>query len=321
MYAASGRFLRSEHTTALARTLGGYILFRRADLQAALYDLARERAAIRFGVQISEARLTPDGVEVVLSDGGTERADLLIGADGIHSHTRGLVFGDGFQRPLGGHYIAITQTLHHGLPLATRGYLGAGQMVSLFPVTPDSVSAVVYVDEGAGRPPQHDALAMRDYLLATCVGFPDEVRRVLGNIRSDDFVFTDVIAQIEMPRIAKGRCALVGDAAHCPTFLSGMGSSLALQDAHILAGCLARSPDDIAAAFSRYEEVVTPIARRYRQSALNARRVILGRGRIQTHLRDLALRVMPERLLERGIRRFIDAERPLVDVPPAAAMH
>jgi len=45
MYAASGRFLRSEHTTALARTLGGYILFRRADLQAALYDLARERAA------------------------------------------------------------------------------------------------------------------------------------------------------------------------------------------------------------------------------------------------------------------------------------
>jgi 2-polyprenyl-6-methoxyphenol hydroxylase-like FAD-dependent oxidoreductase len=162
---------------------------------------------------------------------------------------------------------------------------------------------------------------MRDYLLATCVGFPDEVRRVLGNIRSDDFVFTDVIAQIEMPRIAKGRCALVGDAAHCPTFLSGMGSSLALQDAHILAGCLARSPGDIGAAFSRYEEVVTPIARRYRQSALNARRVILGRGRIQTHLRDLALRVMPERLLERGIRRFVDAERPLVDVPSAAAMH
>jgi len=144
--------------------------------------------------------------------------------------------------------------------------------------------------------------------------------RVLGNIRSDDFVFTDVIAQIEMPRIAKGRCALVGDAAHCPTFLSGMGSSLALQDAHILAGCLARSPDDIAAAFSRYEEVVTPIARRYRASALNARRVILGRGRIQTRLRDLALRLMPARLLERGIRRFVDAERPLVDVPSAAAL-
>jgi 2-polyprenyl-6-methoxyphenol hydroxylase-like FAD-dependent oxidoreductase len=166
---------------------------------------SRDRADIRFGIQISEARLAPDGVEVVLSDGRTERGDLLVGADGIHSHVRGLVFGDGFQRPLGGHYIAVTQTLRHRLPPATRCYLGAGQMVNLFPVTDDSVSAVVYVDEGTGRPPHHDALAMRDYLLATCAGFPDEVRRVFGNIGADDFVFTDVIAQIEMPRITKGR--------------------------------------------------------------------------------------------------------------------
>jgi 2-polyprenyl-6-methoxyphenol hydroxylase-like FAD-dependent oxidoreductase len=317
MYTASGRFLRAERTTALAKTLGGYILFRRADLQAALYGLARERTDIRFGVQISEARPAPDGVEVGLTDGRTERADVLVGADGIHSRVRRLMFGDGFLRPLGGHYIAVTQTLRHGLPTTTRAYLGDGQMVNLFPVSPDSVSAVVYVDGQSGTPPQHDALAMRDYLLATCVGFPDDVRRVFGNIGADDFVFTDVIAQIEMPNITQGRCALLGDAAHCPTFLSGMGSSLALQDAHVLAACLAGSPLDVAAALSRYAEVVAPIARRYRDSALRARGVILGRGLVRTHLRDLILRLMPERLVERGIRRFIDAERPLADIPVA----
>jgi 2-polyprenyl-6-methoxyphenol hydroxylase-like FAD-dependent oxidoreductase len=321
-YTMQGRLLRSERTAALNKMLGGYILFRRADLQAALYELARGGAEMRFGTQIAEARRTEDGVEVVLSDGSMERGDLLVGADGIHSNVRGLVFGDGFERPLGGFYIAVTQTLRHGLALATHSYVGVGRMVNLFAVTDDSVSTVVYVNEGAGEPPKHDALAMRDYLLEVSAGFPDHVRDIVGRIGAEDFVFADVIAQVEMPRITAGRCVLVGDAAHCPTFLSGMGSSLALQDAHILAGCLARSPSDAEAACRQYEEVMTPIARRYHNGARSMRGIILSQSRVEASLRNLALQVVPERLLERGVRRFYDAERPLADVPAVAtAVH
>jgi 2-polyprenyl-6-methoxyphenol hydroxylase-like FAD-dependent oxidoreductase len=177
----------------------------------------------------------------------------------------------------------------------------------------------VYVGASAGPPPHHDPLAMRDYLLATCAGFPGEVRRVLGTIGANDFVFSDAIAQVEMPRITQGRCALIGDAAHCPTFLSGMGSSLALQDAHILAGCLARNPGDLATSLARYEEVMTPIARRYRDSAISAHRAFLGPSPFKARLRDAFLRLVPERLFERGIRRFFDAERPLADLPAPEA--
>ena len=319
MYTMTGRLLRTERTAAMNKMLGGYILLRRADLQAALYDLARDRADIRFGTQISDARVADDGVEVVLSDGRTERADLLLGADGIHSRVRGLVFGEGFQRPLGGHYIAVTQTLRHGLPIATHCYWGAGQMVSLFAVANDSVSAVVYVDDRAGRPPHHDAVALRDYLLAVSLGFPDHVRQILGSISADDFVFADVIAQIEMPHIIYGRCALLGDAAHCPTFMSGMGSSLALQDAHVLAGCLSRSTGDVAAALLQYEGAVTPIACRYRDNARSMRSLVLGRNHVKAHLRDLFLRVVPDGLVARNLRRFFDAERSLPDMPALAA--
>jgi 2-polyprenyl-6-methoxyphenol hydroxylase-like FAD-dependent oxidoreductase len=143
-YTASRRLLRSERTAVLARTLGGYILFRRADLQAALYELVRERAEIRFGTEIAEIVRSADGVEVRLSDGRVERGDLVVGADGIHSRVRSLVFGDGFERPLGGHYIAISQTLRHGLPAVVHSYVSTERMVNLFPVTADSVSAVVY---------------------------------------------------------------------------------------------------------------------------------------------------------------------------------
>ena len=314
-YTAARRPLRTERTAALAKALGGYILFRRADLQAALYELVRERTDIRFGTQIEEASVAADGVEVRLSDGRTEQGDLLVGADGIHSHVRGLVFGGGFERSLGGYYIAISQTLRHGLPAVVHSYLSTGRMVNLFPVAPESVSAVVYVGRSAGLPPHHDPIAMREYLLGTCADFPDEALRVLGDIKASDFVFSDAIAQVEMPRIVDGRCALIGDAAHSPTFLSGMGSSLALQDAHILAGCLARRPDDLATSLTRYEEVMSPIARRYKDSAVSAHRALLGSSPLKAYLRDIVLRVTPDRLFERGVRRFFDAERPLADLP------
>ena len=318
-YTKARRLLRSERTAVLAKALGGYILFRRADLQAALYDLVRERVDIRFDAEIQEVHPVAAGVDVRLSDGRVERLDLLVGADGIHSRVRGLVFGQHFERPLGGHYIAISQTLRHGLPAVVHSYLGTGRMVNLFSVAPDSVSAVVYVGASAGSPPHHDPVAMRDYLLATCAGFPEEVLRVLGNLGANDFVFSDAIAQVEMPRITDGHCALIGDAAHCPTFLSGMGSSLALQDAHILAGCLARNPGDRAAALARYEEVMTPIARRYKDSAVTAHRAFLGASRFKARLRDVFLRMVPQSVLERGVRRFFDAERPLADLPVSEA--
>jgi 2-polyprenyl-6-methoxyphenol hydroxylase-like FAD-dependent oxidoreductase len=318
-FTAAGRFLRRERTAALARTLGGYLLFRRSDLQAALYELVRERTEVRFGTEIVEVRPAAAGVEVQLSDGRTERADLVVGADGIHSRVRRLVFGEGFERPLGGHYIAISQAFRHGLPPVCHSYVSVGRMVNLFPVDPGSVSAVVYLGAGAGAPPHPDALAMRAYLLATCRGFPGEVRRVLDTIAVDDFVFSDAITQVEMPRITQGRCALLGDAAHCPTFLSGMGSSLALQDAHILAGCLARSPGDLAIALARYEEVMTPIARRYHDSAIRAHAALLSTSRVKARLRDLVLRHLPDRLFERGIRQFFDSERPLANLPPPGA--
>jgi 2-polyprenyl-6-methoxyphenol hydroxylase-like FAD-dependent oxidoreductase len=160
---------------------------------------------------------------------------------------------------------------------------------------------------------------MRDYLLAICAGFPDEVRRVLAHIGADDFIFSDAIAQVEMPHITRGRCALIGDAAHCPTFLSGMGASLALQDAHILAGCLARSPGDLASSLPRYEEVASAIARRYHDSAVRAHAMFLSASRLKARLRDLILPLVPDRLFERGMRRFIDAERPLADLPERPA--
>jgi len=130
-YTKARQLLRRERTAVLAKALGGYILFRRADLQGALYDLVRDRVDTRFDAEIQKVHSIAAGVEVRLSDGRVERGDVLVGADGIHSRVRALVFGQNFERPLGGHYIAISQTLRHGLPVFVHSYLSTGKMVNL----------------------------------------------------------------------------------------------------------------------------------------------------------------------------------------------
>jgi 2-polyprenyl-6-methoxyphenol hydroxylase-like FAD-dependent oxidoreductase len=70
----------------------------------------------------------------------------------------------------------------------------------------------------------------------------------------------DSVSQIRMPGWSKGRVALVGDAAYAPSFVTGQGSSLALAGAYVLAGGLARHPDDPATAFASYEREYRPFA-------------------------------------------------------------
>jgi hypothetical protein len=64
---------------------------------------------------------------------------------------------------------------------------------------------------------------------------------------------------------------------------------------------------------------MTPIARRYKKSAVSAHRAFLGSSPIKARLRDVILRWLPERLLERGVRRFFDAERSPADLPASGA--
>jgi 2-polyprenyl-6-methoxyphenol hydroxylase-like FAD-dependent oxidoreductase len=79
--------------------------------------------------------------------------------------------------------------------------------------------------------------------------------------RADDFYF-DAFTQVHMPTVSQGRVTLVGDAGYCASPLSGMGTSLALVGAYVLAGEL-RSADSldaqqIQAALGKYEAVMRP---------------------------------------------------------------
>lgn len=107
LHNAAGRPLRETRIGQLDGAVGGYLMLRRSDLHAALYERVRDRVEIRFGQRAASFTEDGGGVAVTLGDGATARADVLIGADGVHSAVRRALYGQEGERPLGGSYIAL----------------------------------------------------------------------------------------------------------------------------------------------------------------------------------------------------------------------
>ncbi len=94
-----------------------------------------------------------------------------------------------------------------------------------------------------------------------------ECPRILAAMENVSGIYFDRVSQIRMDRWAKGRTALIGDAAACVSLLAGEGTGLAMAEAYVLAGELQRCGDDHIAAFARYQERMMPFLKRKQESA------------------------------------------------------
>lgn len=229
---------------------------RRGDLAEVLHDAVRDNTEFLFDDSIDTLEQHDDGVDVTFHGGARRTFDLVVAADGLHSHTRSLVFGpeERFHHYLG--YCFAGFTLHNDLGLSHEGVLWNN------PPRAAALYAVGAGDELFGflnfaRPePPFDAFrnpaAQRDLVASVFADDQWHIPRLVDAMRTADDLFFDVVSQIHMPRWSSGRVALVGDAAYAPSFLTGQGSSLALVGAYMLAGELATQADHTA-AFTAYE--------------------------------------------------------------------
>ena len=229
---------------------------RRGDLAAVLYAATRDDVTYRFDDSIEVLDEDPDGVDVTFRSGVRGRFDLVIGADGLHSRTRALVFGpeEQFHHYLG--YCFAGFTMPNPLGLSHEGLMWnvPGRAAALYAVG-DHPQVHGFLNFALPEPPFaafRDPAAQRDLVAAVFADDGWEVPGMVSAMRVADDLFFDVISQIRMPGWSRGRVALVGDAAYAPSFLTGQGSSMALVGAYMLAGSLAALPDH-AAAFAAYE--------------------------------------------------------------------
>jgi 2-polyprenyl-6-methoxyphenol hydroxylase-like FAD-dependent oxidoreductase len=239
-----------------AEFAGGDIEVRRRDLSRVFYEHSAERAEYLFGDTITNLVETADGVSVDFARSTSRTVDLVVGADGLHSGVRRLLFGaeSRFVRHLG-FYLAgwdLPNRLHVGT--TPQQYNVPGRMASISADHGNRDRAGAFVVFASPRLDfdWHDIKQQKKLIADAFVGLPWHVPHLLDTLHDAQELYFDSISRVTVPRWSTGRFALLGDAAWGVT-LGGMGVGTSVVGAYVLAGELAAARGDHRTALAAYE--------------------------------------------------------------------
>jgi 2-polyprenyl-6-methoxyphenol hydroxylase-like FAD-dependent oxidoreductase len=273
----------------------------RGDIEDVLYRAVTAQASgqgadaveIRFGTSIAGVEQDPDGVDVTLSDGTVERADLLVGADGLHSATRRLVLGPEDDLRLDLNHMAgvfTLDTLPDGVePGVTASLTDTGRTLAVVSLGEDR--AVAFFGYRTERPMDELADGPQVALRRAYGDMGWVAPDVLDQLARAESVYFDTISQIVIDRWSQGRVVLLGDAAWCVTLFAGDGSALAVAGADALGAALERHPDDLPVALREWEAEIRPEAERKQKLGRQIKGLYAPTDRFSLWVRDLPLRL------------------------------
>lgn len=235
----------------------------RGDLAQILYNHTKDNVEYIFDNQIVSVNEFEIGIKVKFQKGEERIFDLVICADGIRSRTRSLIFGDEpvvrFLKLYVSYFtIPKTPSDNHW----ARWYNATNSRVVF--IRPDNVGTSRASFSFLSEPKGYEKLSVAEQKSILKEKFADagwEASRILAALDNDTEIYFDGISQVIAPSWSKGRCAMTGDAAFCPSPLSGMGASLSIVGAYILAGELSRH-SEYKEAFAAYEKLLRPYVNR-----------------------------------------------------------
>lgn len=247
----------------------------RDDLSEIYYQASRDDADYRFGDRITS--ISDDGT-VSFQNAADERFDIIIGADGLHSGVRRLVFGENVSEQFLGGYLAVVSV--------PKSLAREGQMAGVYePRRMAMVYTADHLDDARAVfvfRPEHqldydhrDVERQKAQLGAAFAGMGGQVDRWLVELDSTPAFYFDAITQLQMDTWTRGRVTLVEDAGYCPGPAVGGSTSLAVYGAYVLATELRRAARDYAAAFAAYETAMRgPVLSSRALAKVNAKTVV-----------------------------------------------
>src|SRR5690625_2243144 len=287
------RIAHMDPRSLLDRVGDRYVSIARADLAAVLFEALDDTTEIIYGETV--AALDDDGerVRVEFTSGKTQDFDLVVGADGLHSRVRELVFGpeEAFEN-----YLGLTVAAFEVDNYAPRDELVAithtevGVQALRFALR-DGGTMFYFIFQHEGELP-HDSAAQQRLLRERLNDVGWEVPRILDRLPDARTFYMDRASQIRMPTWSRGRTVLIGDAAACPSLLAGQGAALAVVEAYVLAAELARSNGDHTVGFEAYERQLASMVRKKQDAALGSDLMFAPRNRRQLWTRNTMLKFM-----------------------------
>lgn len=255
-----------------AEVISGELEIFWGDLARILHDAVREDVHYRFGVRVTALSDVGQRIEVTFSDASTGKYDLVIGADGLHSGVRGLVFGpeEQYVTPLGQHFGFFDMENRLRLDHCGMACRLSGRTVMLQATAPDqSARASFYITDPQLVFDYRATEANKRLFAERFIGMGWEVPNLLKGLAKAPEVYFDSIAQVHLSSYSRGRVCLIGDAAWCASPRSGMGTSLAAVGAYVLAHELRAGGGDYAAAFAQYQQLLAPYVARCQKLAID----------------------------------------------------
>lgn len=226
----------------------------RGDLARLLYEPAQKHATYRFGDSIEALSEVGEMVSVTFQSGQTETFDAVVIAEGVGSATRDIIFpGENDPRWLDMSigYFTVPKTAADD-KLWRWYHTTGGRSASLRPDQHGTMRAMLTVQKPAGEEADMTPEQQKEWLAEQFRDVEWETPRILEAMADTEDFYFDVLRQVQMPTWSKGRVVLTGDAAWCVTPLGGVGATLAVIGAYVLAGEMAEQ-GDVVSAFTRYE--------------------------------------------------------------------
>ncbi len=287
-----GRILMAAEPNNTDADAAGYIQVHRADLQQALLGALEKLApgALRLDSKVTGCEPEATRAVVTLRDGTRVAADLVVGADGVHSAVRRSLFADDSASFTG---IAAYRGLvpQDRLPAldaqAPSGMtIGPGRSFVRYLIRDgEMLNFVAFVSTSDWEPEGWSVACDRTELERHFAGAHADIQKVLAATPGTMFHKWGLFGRSPLERWTMGRVTLLGDAAHPMLPFLGQGASMALEDGCVLARAIDEMPN-LEDALKAYERVRVPRANAVAEASA-ARAAAVHTGRPDTFNRSV----------------------------------
>lgn len=264
----------TEHTFTRGNMDSPDIEILRDDLCKVLFEKVNGPVKFIFNDTITSLYQDETGVDVTFANSTPKRFDLVIGADGLRSNVRRLVFGadENFTRYLG-YYIAIF-TMHNFLDLEYWEVFFQHENAPLAVMIAKNKSseARTYLGFGSEKPIQydyHDIEAQKKLVSERVPNVGKYIPEIIKYMQQSTNFYFDSLNQVIMDSWSKNRVVLVGDAGYSPSISLGQSTTVAMVGAYVLSGELATNKNNLQRAFSNYDDELREYVETNQQQAFN----------------------------------------------------